>query len=78
MGVPWFLMASFLYYQHDIPLLTDEFFDSMCKQLLARWDEVEHMHKHLIDREHLSAGTGFDITEYPSMVQGAAWHLLRN
>lgn len=72
--VPWFLMASYLYYVRDISLFSDEFYDKLCGQLLDRWDEIEHPHKYLIDPFALSAGTGYYIKEdeYPGMCKGAA------
>ena len=76
-SVPWFLMASYLYYQCDISLLSDEKFDWMCKEMLFRWDNIEHYHKHLISVEDLRAGTGFSISEYPGVVQGAATQICK-
>lgn len=72
--VAWWLMASYLYYHTDQVLITDGCFDELCRDLLARWDEIEHPHKHLIDRAALEAGTGYHLREadYPRMVIGAA------
>ncbi len=77
--VSWFLSASFLYYCRDISLLTDAYYDELCRDLAARWDGIEHQHKHLVDRAALDAGTGFYLTEdrYPLRVIGAAEFILR-
>jgi len=67
--VAWYLMASYAYYIEDDPILSDGFFDHICKELLAKWDTIEHMHKHLFTKEDLEAGTCL-IREYPGMVSG--------
>lgn len=79
MMVPWFLMASYAYYQLDVSLLTDAAYDELARNLDARWDEIEHRHKHVIDRASLAAGTAFglDRDAYPPMVVGAVTHLVR-
>ncbi len=73
--VPHFLMHSYLYYSRDEPVLSDEGFDWMVKELGARWDSVEHRHKGLIDQTLLK--TGFYL-EYPLLVQNAALALARS
>lgn len=78
MLVPWWLMASHAYYDLDDPFLTDECYDWMCRELDARWDEVEHFHKHLIDRAALRAGTGYQLAgKMPMRIQNATRHLTR-
>lgn len=71
MLVPWYLMASYMYYIRDYSLLSDGYFDQLCEQLRAAWDRVEHFHKHLVNIEDLSAGTCLR-TDFPLRVQGAA------
>ena len=66
MMVPWYLMASYAYYQEDDAILSDGFFDEMGKTMLAVWDDIEHFHKHLISRDDLTAGTY--LGEYPARV----------
>lgn len=72
--IPWFLMTSWLYYHRDISIISDTLYDWMCKELLVRWDTLEHRHKHLIDKGMLEAGTGFNLREddYPGITIGAA------
>ena len=67
--VPWYLMASYAYYKDDDPILSDSFFDEMGKTMIAVWDDIEHMHKHHIKKDDLSAGTF--LGEYPSRVPDA-------
>ena len=50
-----------MYYEKDITLIEDEEFDQMCKTLLEKYDEVEHINKDLVKKENLTAGTGYDI-----------------
>ena len=69
--VPFYLMSSYLYYKEDRQVLTDEDFDRLAKRLLDNWDKVEHMHKHLISKEDLQAGTGYAI-QYTQRIINAA------
>jgi len=69
--VPFYLMSSYLYYKEDRQVLTDEDFDRLAKRLLDNWDKVEHMHKHLITKEDLQAGTGYAI-QYTQRIINAA------
>ena len=69
--VPIFLMSSYLYYEHDKNVLDDTQFDYLCKKLYDNWDSVEHMHKHLIDKDNLKAGSGYGIT-YTNMIMSSA------
>lgn len=76
-AVPWFLCTSYLYYQRDISILSDQEFDKMCALMLANWAKIKHPHKHFIKRSHLTAGTGFDLPwrKLPAIVYGASAHM---
>ena len=74
MLIPYYLMLSYLYYEKDITLIDDTEFDQMCKTLLEKYDEVEHMHKPLVKKESLTAGTGYDIV-YNNRIVSAAMAL---
>ena len=76
MLVPWYLMASYAYYEEDNPILEDATFDRLAKILLKDWDEVEHFHKHILTKEMLEAGTFQG--EYPSRVKYAIQDLRGN
>ena len=69
--VPFYLMSSYLYYKEDRQVLTDEDFDRLAKRLLDNWDNVEHIHKHLISKGDLQAGTGYAI-QYSQRIINAA------
>lgn len=79
-AISWWLMASYLYYVHDIALLSDGLYDEMAKAMLEAWDELEHPHKHLITTDDLKAGSLFRLkgADYPNMVKGAASQLVKN
>ena len=64
-----YLMCSYAYYKLDKNLITDHEFDQLSKDILANYDNIQHMHKHLVTKEMLDAGTY--LGEYPSMVIGA-------
>lgn len=62
-------MCAFAYYEQADPLISDQEFDELGKWLLENYDNVEHMHKHLVTKEDLDAGTY--LGEYPTIVKGA-------
>tara|TARA_Y100000385_G_scaffold211523_1_gene219603 strand:- start:407 stop:787 length:381 start_codon:yes stop_codon:yes gene_type:complete len=68
MMVPYYLMASYAYYEQDDAIFSDGFFDEMGKIMLERWDEIEHFHKEYITKDDLQAGTF--LGKYPSRVEG--------
>jgi len=73
--VPIYLMSSYLYYEHDKNVIDDIQFDYLCKKLYDNWDSVEHMHKHLIDKDNLKAGSGYGIKYTNLIVSGAnSWY----
>ena len=71
MLIPYYLMFSYLYYEKNISLIEDTEFDKLCSTLLEKYDSVEHMHKHLVSKESLTAGTGYDI-KYNNRIIGGA------
>lgn len=64
-----YLMSSYAYYVEDNPIISDNEFDNLAEEIYKDWDSIEHMHKHLLDKEMLKAGTY--LGEYPNMVKGA-------
>ena len=46
----------------------------MCKKLLEKLDSLTHMHKHLVKKESLTAGTGYDI-KYTNLIKDSALKL---
>ncbi len=76
MLIPYYLMFSYLYYEKNISLIDDAEFDEMCKTLLEKLDGLTHMHKHLVKKENLTAGTGYDI-KYTNMIKDSAMELQR-
>ena len=71
MLIPYYLMFSYLYYVKNISLIEDTEFDQMCKTLLEKLDGLTHMHKHLVKKENLTAGTGYDIKYNKRIIGGA-------
>ena len=58
-----YAVASILYYDHDISLMTDYRFDGLCSTLLS--DKTYNRIKWL-NKADLIAGTGFVGTNFPS------------
>lgn len=77
MAIPWFLMASWLYYHADVSLLTDALYDELAAGIDEFWDQLEHRHKVIIDRDSLKAGTLFAVPDeaYPTLLVSSACHL---
>ena len=68
--VSCYLTAAYCYYHLDISPLTDYAFDLLARQLLACWDEVDHIHKHLITKDELLMGTLLLAEDkYPSRIR---------
>ena len=77
MMVPWYLMASYAYYEQDQPILSDGLFDGLAKRMLECWDDIDHWHKELITQEDLQAGTLL-TRDFPGRIKGAVAHLRKN
>ena len=69
------MMACYAYYVDDEPILEDVIFDRLTKKLLKVFDDVEHMHKELITKDMLEAGTY--LGEYPPRIQYAVQDIKR-
>jgi hypothetical protein len=76
--IPYFLMASWLYYHKGETLMSDGDYDQLCSRLADEWALISHPHKSLIDRNCLVAGTAYYIKEqdYPLIVKSTALSLL--
>jgi hypothetical protein len=79
--VAWYLILSYAYYHMDTSLVTDEYYDSLCNDLLTAKenDTINHRHLHLCDMEALKAGTAFHLkkSDYPGMAVGSAEELVK-
>ena len=71
MLIPYYLMFSYLYYEKNISLIDDTEYDSLCKTLLEKFDNLKHFHKHLVKKDSLTAGTGYDI-KYTNLIKDSA------
>ena len=69
MTIPWYIMASYAYYEEDNPILSDSVFDNLVKKTLAGWDSIEHIHKDSLSLDMLHAGTYSG--KYPSRIKPA-------
>jgi aspartate ammonia-lyase len=58
------------------PIIEDTEYDEICRELKEKWDSVEHYHKHLIDKQSLGAGTGYEL-QYNNRIAQAAMELLK-
>lgn len=66
MMIPYYLMAAYAYYEESDPIFSDSYFDNLAKNILKEWDNLDHYHKHLLDRDVLEAGSY--IGKYPTIV----------
>lgn len=71
-----FIVSSFLYYQMNRSIITDSEYDRLAQEILAGYNDLSHIHKHLVTIDMLEAGTAFSIREYPRMITHAAYHAL--
>ena len=79
-AVSIYLMASYLYYYQHISIISDNEFDILCRYIQETKKQITHIHKHLVDFDSLSTGTGYYIREeqYPLRVKHAAFAWLDN
>lgn len=75
--VPHYLIHCAIYYRYDTNVISDRQFDLLAQQLDRHWDEVEHPHKHLIDRTALSSGGSYLIYTLPLRVTNCAKQIIR-
>lgn len=75
LSVPWYLMASYAYYELDSPFIPDGDFDDLAKLMLSRWDDIQHPHKDYITKDDLKGGTLLR-RDYPEITKDAAIRLL--
>ena len=69
MAVPYYLMASYAYYEQDDPIFSDSYYDEVAKFILQNYDAIDHYHKHLISKDELEAGSY--LGAYPTIVKEA-------
>lgn len=76
--VQHYLMSSYAYGFLNRTYMDDHAYDRLCKRLQDEFDSIEHRHKSLIDKDALSATTGYYIREenYPEIVKIAARNLV--
>lgn len=79
MLVPWYLITSYAYYVLDESVVTDEMYDQICSFLAMEVsaESITHPHLHFCDPEALTAGTGYQITEYPAIAISVANGFIR-
>jgi NAD-dependent DNA ligase len=65
-------MSAYAYYVEDKPLISDMEFDKLAKYIRHNYDELEHIHKHLVTIGDLDAGTY--LGQYPNRVKNAVSH----
>jgi len=68
-----YLMSCYAYEGLDSPFLSDADFDQLGRFIEAFWDDLEHRHKHLIDRDRCAHTSGVNkpYHEWPLIILGA-------
>jgi len=74
-----YLVYGYLYYIWDRPIVEDKTFDAICRRLYREFDNVEHQHGYLLDRDALQAGTAYRLldTDYPLIVRVIGHDILK-
>jgi len=77
-----YLVHSFLYYELNSPIIPDEQYDKICRELLKYYDKIKKgnfKYKELIDKEALKAGSAYHlrIKDYPTEIADKALKLQR-
>lgn len=75
----WWLQCSFCYYIKNESLMSDEAFDKMSKWMLDNYDSITHIHKAIVTKDMLKAGSGYNLKaeDYPSRIVNTADSLIR-
>lgn len=73
----YILMFGYLYYERCISVVSDEYFDQLCKAMRHRLDQgytiSGHAHEHLFNPEQLEAGSVHDLVgKFPFLVKNSA------
>lgn len=78
--ISFWLLCSYCYYLRHESLVSDELFDRLSKEMLVSFDDLEHQHKHLITKDMLGAGTGYNLgyTDYPLIVRVTSEYFIKN
>lgn len=75
-----YLIHSYLYYEKQKQVISDQDFDEIVYKLTQNFDEIKnsnHIHKNLIDKTALEGFTGFHlIKKFPNIVKICALELL--
>lgn len=68
-------MSSYLYYARHLSPLKDSQYDEVCNQLILKYDQLDHQHTKLVDKDALRAGTAYHLNEedYPMLIKVAAF-----
>lgn len=66
-----YLIHSYLYYDKDVNIISDEEFDRLCVEILEGYDGLVSKYKCLVDEADLKCGTGFSC-EYPDEIKSEA------
>lgn len=68
-----YLIHSYLYYEKNVQVISDNQFDGIVEKLLENFDKVQksdHIHKYLIDKTALEGFTGFHLMgKFPNSVK---------
>lgn len=64
-----YMVASFCYHKLNETIISDEDYDQVCRRLISEYDSITHQHKSFLDKGALRAGSGFHITNYPTIVR---------
>lgn len=74
--IPHYLIHSWLYYERDLTVISDVYYDKLCHDLMTKLPTLSHPHKYLVEGEALRAGTAYHLRDrYPAIVEHAASRL---
>ena len=75
-----YLVHSFIYYQLDESVISDNFYDKICNEILNFKERVPEEYfipyKDLVSGSLSKDASGFSIREYPPEIISSALHLL--
>lgn len=76
--VEQYLVHSYIYYELNDQIITDWEYDLLCRWMARHFDELDHPHADLVDKDALMARTGYHlIGKFPGGIKALAVERLK-
>jgi len=66
------VVASYLYYRHDVSMMSDGEFDKMCQRVADNWDHLDPVRQFMLGSPEEIRASGFHV-KVTVVAERAAW-----